>query len=130
MQLLWHAAIGLALVVAALPRSHAQAQLLNGDPGQPIDKDLLPASWKAARDDGSKFELRLTDDGNFTWTFSPPKQKGEEFGGTYTTDGPVLILQRKEGGALAGVVTFDGEKKFNFRMVGAPPEDKGLDFSR
>ena len=26
----------------------------------PIDKDLLPGAWRAARDDGSKFELKLT----------------------------------------------------------------------
>jgi len=101
-----------------------------GPQPDPIDKDLLPGSWRSARNDGSKFELKLTDDGNFTWKFSPPKQKGEEFGGTYTVDGPVLALERKEGGALAGVVTFDGNSKFNFRMVGAPPQDKGLDFSK
>ena len=96
----------------------------------PIDKALLPGSWKAARADKSNFDLTLTDDGKFTWKFSPPKQKVQEFGGTYTTDGPVLILERAEGGALAGVATFDGADRFNFRMVGAPPEDKGLDFSK
>jgi hypothetical protein len=43
----------------------------------------------------------------------------------------VLILERKEGGgALAGTVTFDGDGKFNFRAVGGPPEDTGLDFSK
>ena len=95
----------------------------------PIDKDLLPGKWKAVRPDGSKFDLRLTDDGKFTWKFSPPRQKGEEFGGTWSTEGPVLVLQRDGGGALPGTVTFDGDGKFNFRMVGAPPEDKGLDFN-
>jgi tetratricopeptide (TPR) repeat protein len=98
----------------------------------PIDKDKLPGSWSASRPDGSSFALNLTDDGKFTWKFSVPKQKGDEFSGTYTTDGPVLILQRDGGGggALPGVVTFDGDGKFNFRMVGAPPEDKGLDFGK
>jgi hypothetical protein len=94
-----------------------------------IDKDLLPGNWRASRPDGSKFELRLTDDGKFSWKFSPPKQKGDEFSGTWSTEGPVLILQRDGGGALPGTVTFNGNGKFNFRMVGAPPEDKGLDFS-
>jgi tetratricopeptide (TPR) repeat protein len=96
----------------------------------PLDKDLLPGNWKSSRPDGSKFALKLTDDGKFTWKFSPPKQKEEEFGGTYSIEGPVLILQRAEGGALAGTATFDGNDKFNFRMVGAPPEDKGLDFGK
>ena len=97
----------------------------------PIDPKLLPGKWSASRPDGSKFSLTLTDDGNFTWKFSVPKQKGDEFSGTYKTDGPVLILERAGGaGAMAGVATFSGEDGFNFKMVGGPPEDKGLDFSR
>jgi hypothetical protein len=73
----------------------------------------------------------MTDDGKFTWKYAPPKQKGEEFGGTYTIDGPVLVLERQGGGgALAGTATFDGIGKFNFKMVGGPPEDKGLDFNK
>lgn len=95
-----------------------------------IDKDLLPGAWSASRPDGSKFSLKLSDDGKFTWKFSAPKQKGDEFSGTYTIDGPVLMLQRESGGALAGVATFDGNSRFNFKMVGGPPEDKGLDFGK
>lgn len=95
-----------------------------------IDKDLLPGSWSASRPDGSMFALSLTDDGNFNWKFSGPKQKGDEFSGTYTIDGPVLMLQRMGGGALAGVATFSGNNKFNFKMVGGPPDDKGLDFGK
>jgi tetratricopeptide (TPR) repeat protein len=112
--------------VAVTPMPPAE----NESQPDPIDKDLLPGNWKASRPDGSKFALKLTDDGKFTWKFSPPKQKGEEFEGTYSIEGPVLILQRAEGGALAGTATFDGNDKFNFRMVGAPPEDKGLDFAK
>ena len=48
--------------------------------------------------DGSNFALTLTDDGKFTWKFTVPKQKGDEFSGTYTTDGAVLVLQRDGGG--------------------------------
>src|SRR5262249_12277831 len=101
-----------------------------GPQPDPIDKGLLPGSWKASRADGSNFNLTLTEDGKFTWRFAMPKQKGDEFEGTYSTDGPVLILQREGAGALAGVATFDGNDKFNFRMVGAPQEDKGLDFGK
>lgn len=96
----------------------------------PIDKDLLPGRWSASRPDGSKFALTMTDEGQFTWKFSAPKQKGDEFSGTYTIDGPVLMLQRAGGGALTGVATFDGNNQFNFKMVGGPPEDKGLDFGK
>ena len=102
----------------------------DGPQPDPIDKDLLPGGWKAARADGSKFDLKLSDDGKFNWKFAAPKQKGDEFAGTWSVEGPVLILQREGGGALPGTVTFDGNERFNFRMVGAPPEDKGLDFAK
>ncbi len=96
----------------------------------PVDKNLLPGTWNASRPDGSKFRLTLTADGQFSWKFSLPNQKGDEFAGTYTTDGPMLVLERKEGGALAGTAKFDGDGKMNFKLVGGPPDDQGLDFGR
>ena len=65
----------------------------------------------------------------FTWKFFSKQQPAQEFSGTYTVEGNVLALERKDGGSLIGEVTPGGAKKFNFRLVGAPPEDKGLDFS-
>ena len=97
-----------------------------------VDKTLLPGTWSASRNDGSKFRLVLAEDGKFTWTFSPPNQnqKGEELTGNYTVDGPVLILERREGGALAGTAKFTGDEQMNFKLVGAPTEDTGLDFEK
>jgi hypothetical protein len=96
----------------------------------PIDKTMLPGTWRATRPDGSNFVLTMTNDGMFHWKYSTPNKKGDEFGGTYSTDGGVLILERKEGGALAGAVTFDDDGHFLFKLVGAPPDDKGLSFAR
>lgn len=96
----------------------------------PLDKTLLPGTWSASREDGSRFRLVLNPDDTFTWKFSLPKQKGDEFSGTYSVDGPVLMLERKTGGAMAGTVVFNGDDSFNFKMVGGPPQDKGLNFSK
>jgi hypothetical protein len=87
-------------------------------------------SWHAARADGSKFELTLTKDSTFTWKFSPKGQSPQEFSGTYTVEVNVLALERKDGGSLIGAVTPGSAKAFNFRLMGAPPDDKGLDFGR
>jgi tetratricopeptide (TPR) repeat protein len=95
----------------------------------PIDATTLVGSWHAARGDDSKFELTLTNGATFTWKFSSKQQPAQEFSGTYTVEGNVLALERKDGGSLIGEVTPGGAKKFNFRLVGAPQEDKGLDFS-
>ena len=77
----------------------------------PVDKELLAGNWHAARDDGSKFRLTLSEEGKFHWKYSVPNQKGDEFSGTYTVDGPVLALERSEGGVLAGTATFDGDRR-------------------
>ncbi|MBI3863870.1 MAG: tetratricopeptide repeat protein [Planctomycetia bacterium] len=96
----------------------------------PVDPATLVGTWQAAREDGSKFELTLTPDSKFTWKFSMKGQKPQEFSGTYTVETNVLALERQEGGSLIGQVTPGAAGKFNFRLVGAPPEDKGLNFGR
>ena len=69
-------------------------------------------------------------DQTFTWKFTAPRQKPTELNGTYTVERNVLALNQKDGGALVGQVTPEGEQKFNFKMLGSPPEDKGLDFTQ
>lgn len=96
----------------------------------PIDPAMLVGTWQAARDDGSKFELVLTPDSKFTWKFSIKDQKPQEFSGTYTVEVNVLALAKNDGGSLIAEVKPSSPKGFNFRLVGGPPEDKGLDFSR
>ena len=97
---------------------------------EPVNKGLLPGTWNASREDGSRFRLSLFEDGRFSWNFTSPDQKSEELKGTYSVDGPVLVLERKEGGALAGTARFVGDDQMNFKLVGAPPEDKGLNFQK
>lgn len=101
-----------------------------GPPPKPIDQARIIGSWKAARDDGSQFELTLADDKTFRWKFTPKGQKPEEFTGTYTVEGNVLALENKERGSLIAAVTQDADGKFNFKLMGAPPEDPGLNFSK
>jgi tetratricopeptide (TPR) repeat protein len=96
----------------------------------PVDPATLAGTWKAAREDGSKFEMTLTPEKTFTWKFSQKQQKPQEFTGTYTVEVNVLALEKKEGGSLIAEVKPGGPKNFNFKLVGGPPEDKGLDFSR
>ena len=97
---------------------------------KPIDPASLVGTWKAARADGSKFNLTLTDDTKFTWSFAQKGQAAQEFGGEYTVEGNVLALERQDGGSLIAEVTSGGNAKFNFKLVGAPGDDPGLDFSR
>ena len=95
----------------------------------PIDASMIPGTWKAARDDGSQFELTLSKDSTFNWKFSL-KGKVEEFGGKYKFENNALALERKDGGILIAGLVADGTQKFNFKLLGAPKEDPGLDFSK
>ena len=96
---------------------------------KPIDPAMLVGTWQASRDDGSKFEMTLTKEATFNWKFTQ-KETVQEFGGTYTVEGNVLALERKDGGSLIAGVVPNGEQKFNFKLLGAPKEDPGLNFSK
>jgi tetratricopeptide (TPR) repeat protein len=96
---------------------------------KPVDAAALVGNWHASRSDGSKFDLNLTQDKTFAWKFSQ-QQRGEDFSGTYMTEGALLILQRTNGGALVGQVGLDGTDRFSFKLLGAPADDAGLAFHR
>ena len=95
-----------------------------------IDPATLVGTWKASRADGSKFDLTLTNDAKFTWSFTQKGQAAQGFGGAYTVEANVLALERSNGGSLIAEITPGGAAKFNFKMLGAPADDPGLDFNR
>ena len=94
----------------------------------------LLGTWDASRPDGSKYELTVKKDGTFVWKFSLPKEKTVELTGKYVVEENVLSLERESGGILVGTVTPGAsgtiDDKFNFKMIGGPEEDLGLDFTR
>lgn len=106
------------------------AEVANRPAVQPVAAASLVGTWKAAREDGSTFDLNLTSASTFTWSFAQKGQPAQAFGGTYTVEGNVLALERKDGGSLIAEVTPAGDSKFNFKMLGAPAEDLGLDFQK
>jgi tetratricopeptide (TPR) repeat protein len=98
--------------------------------GPPVDPGMLVGAWHATRDDGSEFSLTLTDQHAFTWSFTQKGQNAQDFGGTYSIEGNVLALERKDGGSLIAEITSADASKFNFKMLGAADDDQGLNFSR
>ncbi len=97
---------------------------------KPINKASLVGKWKAAREDGSTFGLTLTNDAKFKWSFAQKDQPAQEFEGTYSVEENVLALERSDGGSLIAEVTPGGEAMFNFKLIGAPEDDPGLDFNK
>lgn len=93
----------------------------------PISMEAVGGDWKASRTDGSAFELNLMKDKTFTWKFVKDG-KADEFGGTYSTEGSLLILQSKDGSVMVGQISAASADGFNFKLVGAPGDDPGLSF--
>jgi len=116
------------VVAAPAPRDAGAPAAAEAD-SHPINTQTIAGTWQSTRDDGSKFNLNLGNDKNFTWKFDQG-DRHEEFSGTYTTEGALLLLQKKDGGAMVGHVTQDGDGKFTFKLLGAPAEDPGLTFSK
>jgi tetratricopeptide (TPR) repeat protein len=95
-----------------------------------VNPAALVGTWKATRPDGSRFELTLNNDDRFSWSFAPQNQKAQGFDGSYTVEGNVLALEREDGGSLIAEVTPGDRRSFNFKLLGAPEDDPGLDFNR
>jgi tetratricopeptide (TPR) repeat protein len=115
---------------ATTPLAPSPAEVAARPAVPPVAAASLVGTWTAARADGSTFDLNLTNAATFTWSFAQKNQPVQAFGGTYTVEGNVLALERKDGGSLIAEITPAGGSMFNFRMLGAPEDDKGLDFQK
>jgi hypothetical protein len=97
---------------------------------KPIDHGKVVGVWNASRSDGSKFSLKLNADKSFTWSFEPNQNPPQSFDGTYTLTNNVVTLNRSAGGNLTAEIQMKDESHFQFKLVGAPSNDPGLDFAR
>ncbi len=66
----------------------------------------------------------------FTSSFASQDQGKQEFEGMYSVDGNDLALERNGAGSLIAEVKSAGAAIFNFKLIGAPLKDSGLDFSK
>ena len=100
------------------------------DPVAPasIDTSKILGKWTAKRPDGSTFTLNLTPDSKFNWGFEQGGKK-QEFGGKYSVDGAILVLERADKSQMPGLITL-ADDGFNFKLYGGPPDDTGLDFKK
>jgi tetratricopeptide (TPR) repeat protein len=127
-------------VVALVPNDQVSRQLLevvsgNGEkPETAPDAKAMPpqnvvGDWTAATGGDGTIELSLKDDGAFTWKLTR-QQKTQEFDGKYELAGANLILNCAGRGTMVGKVNAPSANEFNFRMLGGPPNDPGLVFSK
>jgi len=89
----------------------------------------LIGNWVAAGQGSAKFALDLTEEGNFSWTFTE-KGKPQTVKGVYALDGNVLALEPESGGTMLAQVSPPRGGSFAFELLGAPPGDPGLKFAK
>lgn len=99
-------------------------------PAQPVELAELIGQWRSSRSDGSTFELKLTDDNQFTWKCTQRDNKQQLLSGTYTLADNYLILTARDQNALVGRVAMEPGDKFKFKLAGGSPNDPGLTFAR
>lgn len=99
-------------------------------PRTPFTPAMIVGDWTANREDGATFKMNLQSDGKFKWDFIQKNQKPQGFGGEYKLTDHILVLQRSESGSLVAELTFSDPSRMHFKLVGAPEEDPGLEFTR
>jgi tetratricopeptide (TPR) repeat protein len=113
------AAIGVDATAAETPTTPAAA----------IKAADLLGTWNAAGADGAKFVLLLNNEGLFSWTFTQDG-KDQIVKGVYALDGNTLAMEPETGGVMLAEITPPQNGGFSFHMLGAPPGDAGLKFTK
>lgn len=107
------------------PRSKPTADDAQADPPS---TDLV-GSWRAQ---GGSAKIDLTIDGksSFVWKAAGDGTLPLEIMGQVAATTDTLVLDAGDKGTMVGQVTSAGTDKFEFRMVGTPPGEPSLVFSR
>ena len=95
-----------------------------------INPTVFQGSWKATREEGSAFLLTFDNEKTFTWSFTPKDQPTQSFSGLYSVEGNTLTLERTGGGSLVARLVSTSDAGFQFKLVGSPATDPGLEFAR
>lgn len=121
------------LVKSLTPRDPAETAKSDTQPAgaapTPVAAEKITGSWKASGKSNSSYNMTLTSDGQFTWSFERGKRK-DEVKGVYAVEGNVLAMQPETGGTMLAELKVEPDSNLNFRMVGADKDDPGLEFTK
>jgi tetratricopeptide (TPR) repeat protein len=92
------------------------------------DPTTVVGDWKA-KSPGGTVELGLKEDNAFTWKYAG-KGAPKEFEGTYQLAGDTLVLEYDNGGTMVAKVSSPSANQLAFKVLGGPPNDPGLSFTK
>lgn len=119
--------------MTAPSETSSQPAVPSAPPVVPAEKvlksDQLIGNWKAEKQ-GAVFELKMTQDGTYTWTYAQGKRK-QSVKGVFAVDQNNLALETDDGGeTMLAEVQFSSPSQFQFKMVGDDEKSPGLKFTK
>lgn len=98
-------------------------------PEKVLKSEQFVGTWKATSQ-GASFQLDLTKDGAFTWTYSRGKET-QSVKGVFAVDQNNLALETNDGGGtMLAEVDFTKPSQFKFKMIGDGEKNPGLEFKK
>jgi len=104
------------------------AEAAQPDAAVKIPKENVLGQW-VSTDRGSIYTLVLSQDGNFKWKYAKGNQI-QAVSGVFALDGDVLALEPETGGTMLAQIKPPKNGSLDFKMLGAPPGDTGLKFTK
>jgi Flp pilus assembly protein TadD len=119
------------------PVEAAPAQQPPGDTGAPAAPSLptspvptkLVGAWVANPAKDVTITLSLDQQKGFNWKVTE-RGRSREFHGEATFDNDILALAPPDQPPMVGTVAWSDDAHFQFRALGAPPNDQGLKFGK
>ena len=118
----------LVMVGGELPAANVAAAPKPPAAGPAIEESSLVGGWQASSQ-GAQFSMDLGEDGRFTWAFTRDGRE-EKVSGVYVLNGSTLAMEPDTGGTMLADIRLAEKSGLNFQLIGAPPGDPGLKFSR
>lgn len=98
-------------------------------PEKVLKSEQFVGTWKATSQ-GATFQLDLTKEGGFVWTYSRGKEK-QSVKGAFAVDQNNLALETEDGGGtMLAEIDFANPSQFKFKMIGDGEKDPGLEFKK
>ncbi|MBC8113843.1 MAG: tetratricopeptide repeat protein, partial [Candidatus Saccharimonas sp.] len=121
------------LVAMTAPTDESKKSDTPEPPAVPPEKVLkseqFVGTWKATSQ-GATFQLDLTKEGGFVWTYSRGKEK-QSVKGAFAVDQNNLALETEDGGGtMLAEIDFANPSQFLFKMIGDDAKDPGLEFKK
>jgi tetratricopeptide (TPR) repeat protein len=89
----------------------------------------LAGTWSASPAKDVTISLAMDPEEGFTWKVTERGQS-RQFQGAATFDNDVLALSPPDQPPMVGTVAWKDDAHFQFKAIGAPPNDPGLTFSK